>query len=184
MKIRLNEIPEEGREYTLDQNSAELNSALSDLIGKNPYDVKIFIKALNNRDYTVTGQVKTNTIEQCSMCGIDFNFSVNKKLNDFLIPKQDNSDRTGRYAKSTHTSEAEDDGPDMVEYDGQTFDLGEYVHEAIALEVPFNPKPLLKENGDCSICQKPCGQKPFSYDEKLGDDKVKNPFHALKGLKL
>lgn len=184
MKIRLNEIPEEGREYKLNQNTAELNMALTDLVGKNPYEVDLFIKALNNRDYSIVGKLKTNTIEQCSSCGVDFNFSVNKKLNDFLIPKQDNTDRTGRYAKSSHISEADSETPDTVEYEGQSFDLAEYIHEAIALEVPFNPKPAVNDNGDCSLCHKSCGLKPFSYDEKLGDDELKNPFQALKGLKL
>lgn len=180
MKIRLNEIPEEGRSYTLSREGGELNSALKDLIGQNSYQADIYIKSLNSKDFMVSGLVKTHTIEQCSTCGIEFNFPIQKRINDFLIPKQDNSDRKGHYAKIN----LEQNDQDVVEYVGVNFDLGEYLHEMIALEVPFNPKPTLKENGDCSVCLKPCGEIPFLYDEKLSVEVAENPFNALKGIKL
>jgi len=37
MKIRLNEIPEEGRNYTYSQETGELNEALKDIVGEHDF---------------------------------------------------------------------------------------------------------------------------------------------------
>jgi len=55
MKIRLNEVPEEGQNYDYNRNTAELNEVLKDLIQNNDYNVHLFIKPLNTKDFTITG---------------------------------------------------------------------------------------------------------------------------------
>lgn len=174
MKIRLNEIPEDGRQYTLNRETAELNSVLADLIDQNAYNVNLDIRPLNPRDFTLQGSLITRTHEQCSRCGEDFDFPVNKRLHEILIPGHD-EDRTGKYAKSK-TKVSETDEVSVTEYTKQQFDLGEYLHEVIALEVPFNPF--------CATCTKPENDKAFIYDEKMGEDSKPNPFQALKGIKI
>ncbi|MBC7740809.1 MAG: DUF177 domain-containing protein [Bdellovibrionaceae bacterium] len=185
MKIRLNEIPESGREYILNRNTAELNGVLQDLVQNTPYDVTVFIKPLNTKDFEMSGHIKSSTGEQCSRCGDDFNYNVQKKIREILIPHQD-EDRTSKYARSsTPISEtANDTNISVSSYRSSQFDLGEFIHEAIAIEVPFNPMPPCKANGDCSLCSKPLVTKPFVYDEKMGDEAKLNPFIALKDLKI
>lgn len=177
MKIRLNEIPEEGRQYKLNRETAELNAVLEDLLHKNAYDVNLDIRPLNPRDFTLNGNIATKTREQCSRCGEDFDFTIDKKVHEILIPGHD-EDRTGKYAKSSPSGAgaADDTEVSVTEYSKQQFDLGEYLHEVIALEVPYNPF--------CSTCSQPENDKAFIYDEKMGEETKPNPFQALKGIKI
>lgn len=182
MKIRLNEIPEEGREYTFNRKTSELNSALQDLIKNNAYEVDLKIKPLNSRDFTLLGSVTTKTFEQCSRCAEDFDFLIEKKIHEILIPSQEEDrtgSKTGKYAKTSSTlttSDSNETSISVSEYSKQQFDLAEFIHETIALELPFNPH--------CSNCGKLSHNKVFIYDEKMGEEEKPNPFQALKGIKL
>lgn len=187
MKIRLHEIPSEGRNYIINRQTAELNAVLKDLIQDLPYELNVHIQPINSKDYQMTGTIKTKTPEQCSRCGEDFTFAVDKKIREILI-QQPADDRTGRYKQhilNTDSPEAEDESALSVShYKDNQFDLGEYIHEAIALEVPFNPAPACLENGDCSVCLKKISTKPLVYDENIGEVIKQNPFEALKSIKL
>lgn len=178
MKIRLNEIPEDGRNYIFNRQTAELNTALQDLINSNPYDINIDIRPLNTKDFNVIGTVTTKTYEQCSRCAEEFDFIIDKKIREILIPGQE-EDRTGKYAKTSSTlvtADSNETSVSVTEYTKLQFDLGEFMHEMIALEVPFNPF--------CPNCVKIKNDKPFIYDEKMSEETKPNPFQALKGLKL
>jgi uncharacterized protein len=176
MKIRLNEIPEDGREYILNRKSAELNEALEDIIQKAPYDISLYIKPISSKDFDVTGQVSTQTSELCSRCGEDFQFNVKKTIHEILIPDP-GEDRTGKYAKTSAVKlNTAEETLTVSSYKSSQFDLGEFVHEAVALEVPFNPI--------CQKCEKSTEEKPFIYDEKMSEEAKPNPFQSLKGLKL
>ncbi len=175
MKIRLNEIPEEGREYILNRKTGELNTVLQDLIEDAAYDVKLYIRPINSKDFDMNGDVKTLTGEQCSSCGEDFKLAVKRQIREILIPEQ-GEDRTGKYAKSSTPISESEEGLSVSHYKSSQFDLGEFIHEAIALEVPFNPK--------CEECLKKADLEPFIYDEKMGEETKPNPFKSLKDLKL
>lgn len=175
MKIRLNEIPEDGRKYVMNRQTAELNLVLNDLISHHEYQVDLYIKPLNNKDYTMDGLVKTHLPQQCSRCACDFSYDINAKVKEILIPSQE-VDRTGQYIKSSVNFSEDEDVASVSEYSKQLqFDLGEFLHEVIALEVPYNPY--------CNDCAKNDTQA-FIYDEKMGEVSKPNPFQALKGLKL
>jgi len=174
MKIRLNEIPEEGREYIFDRKSAELNSVLSDLIADNAHRIDLNIRPLNTKDFTVNGRISTKSKCQCSRCAEEFDLKIEKMVREILIPNQE-QDRTGRYARSNSVT-SEDTSISVTEYDKLQFDLGEFLHEAIALEIPFNPY--------CEDCLKPENNKAFIYDEKMGEEVKPSPFQALKGIKI
>lgn len=183
MRINLAEIPEEGKSFVWNNKTAELNSVLEDLIGKLPHHAEFFIRPLNSKDYELSGTIRTELPETCSRCGIDFNFKVNEKYRAILIPRQSDS-RTGKYAKVNHVSESLEDGPEVYEYDGNVFMMGEYVHEVIAINTPFNPVAPEDEKGDCSVCKIPVRGRVFSYNEEMPEDKPNNPFDALKNIKL
>ncbi|UOF01996.1 YceD family protein [Bdellovibrio reynosensis] len=183
MKINLMEIPEEGRSYHWDTQSGELNQILNDLIGKTPHEAEFFIKPLNSRDFELTGTIKTKLPETCARCGIEFPFPVNSKYREFLIPKQDHP-RGSKYSKVNHISDLPEDGPDVSEYDGHIFDMGEFLHEVVALAAPFNAAGPEDENGDCSICKIPVKGQSFSYDEEMPGVKPTNPFGVLKNIKI
>lgn len=183
MKINLTEIPEEGKTFICTPQTGELNAILKDLIGKASFHCEFFIKPLNSRDFELTGYVNTELPEECSRCGIDFSLKVKPNLRAILIPRQ-TDDRTGKYAKVNHISEAIEEGPATAEYDGMLFDAGEYVHEAVAIAAPFNPAGPVDEKGDCSVCGITVKGRSFGYDEAMPAEKPESPFSVLKNIKL
>jgi uncharacterized protein len=183
MKLKLNEIPDEGREYTYTKETGELNDDLRDLIESNAYSVQFFIKPLNNSDFVMTGQVSTRTKEICSLCGDTFNFQTKAQINEILIPKAIDKDHE-KQSRANHISEQDENAPAVSEYKGEVFELGDFIHEAIALSIPFNPKPELTANGDCSVCLKSTPTHALIYDENVSIIEKVNPFLALKDLKL
>jgi len=183
MIINLAEIPEEGRSFTWNNQTGELNNSLSDLIGKKTFQAEFFIKPLNTKDFELSGTIKTGLPEQCARCGIDFDFPVSEKFREFLIPRQDQP-RGSKYSKVNHLSDAHTDGPETLEYDGQHFNMGEYLHEVVALAAPFNPAGPEDDNGDCTICKIPVKGRSFSYDETMPEEKPQSPFAVLKNIKL
>ena len=183
--IRLTDIPEEGKNFIWNRETSELNQALQDLIQDQKYEVQFYIKPVNSRDYMMTGTLKTMVPEACSLCGIDFNMPIEVKINEILIPPQAD-DRKGHYARVNHVSDADSNEgmPQAVEYaENEHFDMGEYVHEAIAITIPFKPVPDADEKGDCRVCGLNQKTHNFSYDEKMEDEKP-NPFAVLKNLKI
>lgn len=174
MKIKLNEISENGLDYWYNRQTAELNPILADLIDDKPYDVRLHIKPMNSKDYALSGQVTTSANELCSRCGENFDLPINKKLNEILIPER-RSDRNDKYARTPLSMQGESDEVSVTEYHHEQLDLGEYLHEAIAIEIPFAPH--------CDKCQKKADEL-FIYDEKMGEEEKPNPFQALKGIKL
>ncbi len=184
MKINLFDIPEDGREFVWNSNTGELNSVLQDLIGKDNYEAQIFIKPINSKDFEMTGSIKTKTKEDCSRCGIDFQFPVSEKIHEILIPPQP-QDRQGKYARVNHISESVTEGPTVSEYNSQGFfDIGEHLHEVIAIAVPFNPAPAEDAKGNCTGCKLKVADLVFNYDEKMPESESPKPFEVLKNLKL
>lgn len=187
-KLKLSEIPEEGREYIFNQNTGELNSDLADLIGASPFSVTVFIRPLNTKDFELKGQVQASTKEDCSICGDTFTFPANLNISEILIPsthrQNEKNDKSGKQARPNHVSDLETDGPGVTEFSGEEFEIGQCVRQAIALNIPFNPKPPANKDGDCSVCLKSLTAEPFSYDENMGNIEKKNPFAVLKGVKL
>ncbi len=184
MKINLTEIPEGGRAYHWNSQTGELNSALLDLIGKTLHEAEFFIKPLStSKDFELVGTIKTKLPETCARCGNEIPFAIDEKFHEILIPKQDQP-RGSKYSKVNHVSDLPEGGPETVEYEGNLFDIGEYLHEMVALAAPFNAVPPEDDKGDCSICKIPVRGQTFSYDEKMPEEKPQNPFAALKNIKL
>jgi len=187
-KIKLNEVPEEGREYVFNQNTAELNADLADLIGSSPFSATVYIRPLNTKDFELRGQVQASTNEDCSLCGESFKLPAKIQMSEILIPSthrsSEKNDKTGKQSKPNHISDLANDGTGVTEYQGEEFEIGQCIRQAIALSVPFNPKPPVNEKGDCSVCLMSQMTEPFSYDENMGNVEKKNPFAVLKGVKL
>ncbi|MEN0059880.1 MAG: DUF177 domain-containing protein [Bdellovibrio sp.] len=183
MKINLTEIPEEGRSYQWNTQSGELNQVLLDLVGKKAHTTEFFIKPLNSRDFELIGTIQTSLPEQCSRCGIDIDFPVNEKFHEILIPKQ-SQPRNSKYSRVNHLSDLPTGGPEVSEYEGHIFDMGEFLHEVVALAVPFNPACPEKEQGKPDGCRFPVKDEGFVYDEPMPLEKPQNPFAALKNIKL
>lgn len=188
MKIRLGEIPENGREYHLNEKTAELTPELKDLIGSSAYDIQFNITPLNSKDYELKGVINTTTSEVCSLCGDKFQFKINTKLHEILIEAATPDKDLEKQSRSNHFSELNETGPSVTEYNHGVFEVGEFSHQAIALAVPFNPRPEADKDGNCKVCLNVNINREFKYEEDISTfNKAKeqeNPFNVLKGIKL
>jgi len=184
MKIRLFEIPEEGKAYSLNRQTAELNPLLQDLIGEEAYEIQFFLRPINSKDFELTGSVRTQSPQDCSRCGDAMKFSIQQKFREILIPKQ-YVDKNGKYSKSNHIlSNKNTEDIDVIEVEDEVFDAGEYLHEVIALAIPFNPAPALDAKGACSLCHLKPKADQVVYDEVMEEVKKESPFAVLKSIKL
>lgn len=183
MKIKLTDIPQEGKNFTWSNQTGELNKVLSDLIDYSPYQTDFYIHPLNHRDFQLTGKIQTALPEQCSHCGDDFQFTVSEKFNAIITPKL-HQPRGGKYSKTNHVSDS-DDGPVSAEYENMVFDMGEFIHEVVAIAIPPNPAPKEDCDGNCSHCGVKVDGHNFGYSEEMPVEEAKpNPFSTLKNLKL
>lgn len=185
MIIHLNEIPEEGKSYTLTRSSGELNKLLEDLVGTEDYKIELYIRPLTH-GYELIGSTQGQTPELCSRCGIDIVIPLNTQFKELMLPKL-NLERNSKYSRQNHVTDSEhlSDAPSVIEYDGNIFDVGEYLHEVIGLLIPSCPVAPIDGNGKCKTCGvDTTKENAFSYTEDLPEEKTDSPFAALKGIKL
>lgn len=186
MKINLQEVGDSGFNLDFDQSTKDLGPVLSDLVGGMPFKGKVTIfKAGTEGHFDLNGFVKTHIPEQCSRCGLDFDLQVDEKFKEILMPSMP-LPKDGKYSKANHFSDLSHQGPSIVEYFGHTFDLGEYLHEVVALGIPYIPAPALDEADNCSLCKIAVKKHSFTFEEKDNDSQRRppSPFDVLDKLKL
>jgi uncharacterized protein len=183
MFINLHEIPADGKSWSLDRKTGELNSILKDLIGSVPYQIELTIRPLeaSSGAYDLTGSIQTQLPEQCSRCGLDYEMAVNEKIHHLMMPVLE-TPRDAKFLKPNHFSDLHEE-LEVTEYQGTSFNVGEFFHEVVALAQPLIPRPAADEKGNCGVCKIPVKGKSFSYDEEMSVATHK-PFNALKGIKL
>jgi uncharacterized metal-binding protein YceD (DUF177 family) len=179
--LRLKELPQEGRRYIYTNASGELTPFIADLIGKNPYRVEIEVKPMGNV-YMAEGKIETGLDEICSLCALEFVYSVNEKFREILVINDHQSHRDHQ-ARVNHTSELAAGGPECTELDSDLFMVGDFIHELIAISAPM--KPLGKPDCDSS-CEnyKAAVAKGWFGNQGESMTEKQNPFAVLKDLKL
>ncbi|MFN7904755.1 MAG: YceD family protein [Pseudobdellovibrionaceae bacterium] len=181
LKIKLTDIPEEGKNFNYTRKDPEAVKALEDLVGNQPFEISITLRPINHMHFEMRGIIQASTSQQCSRCAEDFDFKLKKNINEIMIPEMDVG-RTERYAKTPY-QENEGDLSSIHYSLDMTFDLGEYLHEVVALTIPENPSPEVK--GDqCTLCPKKVVPGAFDYDETTTAEKEPSPFEVLKNLKM
>ncbi|MES2963642.1 MAG: DUF177 domain-containing protein [Bdellovibrionota bacterium] len=146
MKIRLNEIPAEGRSYTFDRKTGELNADVGDLVGTHDYSVQMNINPIGNA-YEMRGKLKTTLDEVCSKCGEEFAMPIEKSFHEILFEEPEDH-RKSHSVNGNHSVDfANPETVSMTPVKGDIFDPGAFTHEAIGLAEPFYP--LCGPNGTC-----------------------------------
>ncbi len=176
LKVKLNEIPQGGLELHYSTSSHELDCALFDLLGETPiYKVDLLLSHLDSVTQ-LKGSISATVTHSCSRCAEDFQSPLNKKF-------------TTVYSKSEEGIKTLSDGLDDLQgsFDiefitGNELDVGEVVHEQIAIDIPF--QPLCSE--DCKGLCPQCGanlntEEPHAHSES--EDKTDSPFAKLKVLR-
>lgn len=180
--IKLNEIPPEGKSFVCNPTTGELTPILNDLIGKMPHHAEFTVRPMATAGtFELVGFIRTELPEMCSRCGLDFNMRLDEKFNEILMPEMD-TPRDAKFTKANHFSDMHTEGPEVAEYRGQQFNMGEFLHEIVALAEPVNPAPPVDADENCMGCKKSMKNHVFSYGDQI-DLKAK-PFAALKGVKI
>ena len=135
MRIRLSEIPKEGRAYTFDRASGELDEVLEDLIKKNNYEVELFIKPIANA-YEMRGKVKTKVTELCALCGWDIDVEIDKSVNEILMEVDESEHRKSQSVHGNHSIDYDSEGPALVPIKGESFDAGDFVRDIVGIAEP------------------------------------------------
>lgn len=174
MRIHLNEIPSEGKSWNCNRKTSEFNATLEDLIKDAPYQIDFTILPMQAGTYDISGSFVTSYTDDCSICGEPMKIGLQKRFRDLLMPILEEP-RNSHYAKSNHVSDLLTAGPEVFNYEGNTFMADEYVHEKVALEQTMIPK--------CAECEKKAPKDALIYDEEM-EPARKSPFAGLKDLKL
>lgn len=138
MRINLSEIPSEGRTFDFSNKDGKITHDIKDLVQDHPYEFSIRISPIGGA-YEVRGQGKSSVDEVCSMCGEDLVLPIERKVYEYLIVE----DERPRGSKNTHGNQSLDlngKGPETTYLPNSQFNLGEFVHEQIALAWPEYPE--------------------------------------------
>lgn len=178
--VHLSELPPEGRSYSYSRQSGELDAVLEDLIAANNYDFEMFIKPMGGA-FEVSGRMRTTLDLQCSRCALDFKLPIQQDFQELLMIEAQRP-RRSHSARTNHSSEGFTDGPFCNVIPSELFDVGEFLHELVAVAEPI--KPLAKEG-----CDKDCENyrdallQGWLTDPDAPKSGMEGPFAVLQRLK-
>jgi uncharacterized protein len=180
MKIRLAEIPDEGRQFQFTRESGELNSVLRDLLPVVPYRIDLTVRPLGNA-YEMEGKIVSSLSEVCSLCGWDLTLPLNKTFKEVLVE----AEKTDRETHHVHGNQSVDflsEGSSSTYKDG-VFDAGEFVHELVAISEPMYPSC---GDPDCEHLEEANAKRAELEAEfhRAGGDEKSSPFAKLADLKV
>lgn len=182
MIIHLNEVPNDGRTWSLNRANSKLGEVLHDVIHKSAFQIHFSILPLSDTGtFQIQGTIKTELPEECSRCGLDFQFALDEKFKNILVPGV-GSERDAQFAKPNHFSDLQETDLEVAEFFGDEFNAGEFLHELIALAQPQIPAPPLDAQGSCRTCKIDVINHSFSHVEEV--EVKSSPFAKLKGIKL
>jgi uncharacterized metal-binding protein YceD (DUF177 family) len=183
-EITLKDIPAEGRDFDYDRESGELNAALHDLVGENPYRVHLHITPMGNA-FDLRGEVETALNLLCATCGTEFKYPVKHSLHELMVVEKP-LNKNEHHSRANHAHEWENSGPDCLMLDSDILKVKDYLHEMIALAEPI--RPLCSPSADedrCSQAKDLPERDWLSFGpEKPGEGIRTNPFNILQKVKL
>jgi uncharacterized metal-binding protein YceD (DUF177 family) len=183
IKISLKDLPTEGRDFEYSRESGELDAALKDLVGKNPYTVKMHITPMGNA-FDLKGSIQTQMDLQCAHCGGDFKYKVDQKLNEVLV-EQVPLAKGDFQTKANHAHEWKEEGPDYIQLESDVFNVADYIHEAVALAEPLQPIGRPDCDPNCENIHNEIKRNWLTFGEEAPGASIKaNPFQVLEKIKL
>lgn len=182
IEIVLKDLPLDGREFTYSHESGELNSALKDLIQDNDYQVKFTLLPVGNA-YSLKGEIKTDMDLQCSKCASDLKYPVKARMNELIVVEKPMS-KGDQLVRANHAHELQDNGPDYLMLDNESFKVGDYIHEVIGLAEPIKPICPPDKAQACAEELKNIEREWLSVSEAGGPPIKANPFQILEKMKL
>ena len=137
LKVNLNNLSQKGLDFSYNQKSKEMTDKLRPLIGDNDYDITVHIQDEGLSSYSISGSIQTHINLLCSRCAYEFKGHLNKKFKEKIL-LQKKLTRIDKEVKSNHFSELMSQ-ENFTLIDKAVFDIGEFLHELIAIEEPVRP---------------------------------------------
>ncbi len=133
--FNLSELNKDGQLFCYNHRSGELNEVLAELIGSHEYKVELTIKHLGNA-YEVRGTLKTTLDLPCSRCGVDVDKPLMVEFYELLIIDDSTVYTNGSQSRQNYSS---DNSSEVYCHtiESNMFDIGEYLHEQIAINTPY-----------------------------------------------
>jgi uncharacterized protein len=183
LKVNLRDLPQNGREFSYDLESGELNEIFADIIGVGQnYSVAVHIKPIGNA-FELTGSIQTTLLIPCALCGLDLELPIFERLREILVVASE-LPRDGHEAKVNHVTELES-GPSSQMLTSDVFELGEFLQEILALAEPTRlTKGADCEQGLCPEVQTLVKNGALVLDSEKMAAKTYKPFESLERLKL
>jgi uncharacterized protein len=169
MRIRVESIPEEGRqiEETVDPSALQLDMPDYRLTKAIFFSGRA---ARSGENVTLKGTLTGSVDAQCGRCLNDFKLSIDLKVDTVFIP---------RIALEDGETEVVDVDASFSYYDGDCIDLPRELRELIIVSLPI--RPVCRE--DCrGLCSR-CGVDLNQESCQCGDETELSPFSKLKELK-
>ena len=175
LKIRLSEIPEEGRDFEFSEATEELAAALSDLVESRPFLCEFTIRPMTGV-YQLEGVLKTNLLRICSVCGIEVEIPVESSLNELLVKRSrlEKGDSESKVGFLADTAGA----PAVTEFDGDELNVIDFIHEMIALKDPAYPFCGGRDCNNRKEIDEKLRELSTTADSSIGRNT--NPFKNLK----
>ena len=156
MKIKVDDIPEEGLEIKANQ----LVTLADDLSADVDLDINVILAA---GDVLISGSATTSLPLDCSRCLKEFRSKLDLRLD--LIYSSDADDLV-------EVHEVNPDEVDTGTFDGSELNLGEILAEQIMLSVPMKPLCIEQCKGICPKCgadlnETECGCETGSVDSRF-----------------
>lgn len=155
LKIDLKKLSAQGLDLSYDQKSEELSQKLKPLIGENSYTIKASIQSIGSSSYSISGQIQTELNLSCARCAYDFKQAIKKSFKEKIF-LQKKLERIDKQIHSNHFSELMNT-EEWTITDKTLFDIGEFLHELIAIEEPLRPlgkKSCDEEQSSCENLEK------------------------------
>lgn len=138
MKIQLKDIPAEGKTFYFSRKDGRLDAALKDLTGPRNYEIEVFLQPMGSA-FIVKGKGRFTGEDLCSQCGWETPLELSGKIDEYLVIEKER-DRSSHSTHGNHSLELEAEGPETTYLTSSVLDLGEFLHEQLALMWPDYPR--------------------------------------------
>lgn len=177
MIIHLNEIPQEGKQFSFDRHADELAEILKDVIGDRPFETEFTIRPAGQA-FDLSGQIIATQTLTCSFCAEEFEREVKEKFHEILMSEDDSKSKIVGFENDASFGEVEiTHVPNLNQ-----FDVGQVIYQVVAISEPT--QPLCKP--DCKGLCPHCGENRNYVQCRCAEDKklADSAFSVLKNLKL
>ncbi len=163
--VNLKSLPEKGEQYQFSQQNGELDEQLRDLIGSNNYYVSLEVRPVGNV-FEISGEIRAEMDLICSHCGRELHHPVNDSFNELIVVTA----KWTRAGHSGHVNSVKDHEITCNYATSFDFDLGDFVHEHIALAEPDHPLCARPDCDDVFNAANRTVKNPIDFNPLLRDN--------------